>query len=92
MKGVLFLLAASLAVTLTLATSSLDDSDWRDFKERFGKSYATPEEEENRKYIFLQSRDRIARHNDRFLAGLERHTQKISKFSDMVSCYCYQAM
>ena len=85
MRTALFLLAACLAITSTFAKPSQEERAWWTFKAKFGKKYETPKEEETRRNLFLQSRDRMDRHNERYLAGLESHTKGINQFSDMVS-------
>ena len=81
MKVLLLLLAASMAV----AQSYHDESDWQNFKARFGKSYKTQQEEQIKKKTFLENKEQVLNHNDRHASGLEHYTKRINKFSDMVS-------
>jgi len=56
---------------------------FEDFKQKFGKSYKTKEEEEKRFGIFKQNIKTIDDHNAKYAAGKESYGLGVNQFSDL---------
>ncbi|XP_062378187.1 procathepsin L-like [Sardina pilchardus] len=80
----LIIAAASLAV-VSCASLSLEDLEFHAWKLKFGKSYRTPEEEAQRKDIWLSTRRRVLTHNILADQGIKTYRMGINHFSDMDS-------
>jgi len=55
---------------------------WVEFKEKFGKKYESPEDEMERKEVFLSTLEEVEKHNIKFEQGLSTYQQGINYFSD----------
>ena len=78
MKIILLILSVSFCSVLTSLAEF--DQEWKEWKETFGKSYGSSEEEE-RKAVWLNNRKFVERHNK------ERHSYsvRLNQFGDLVS-------
>jgi len=56
---------------------------FEDFKQKFGKSYQTKEEEEKRFGIFKQNIKTIDDHNAKYAAGKVSYSLGVNQFSDL---------
>ncbi|KAE8573144.1 procathepsin L [Halyomorpha halys] len=81
-----------LCFTLTLALSALslpfdqsEDEEWNAYKIKYGKSYATKEEDQLRKNIYFDNKHRIAKHNDLHANGIKTYKLGVNKFADMTA-------
>jgi Cathepsin propeptide inhibitor domain (I29) len=65
------------------ATSTLQDfEDWAAFKVQFKKTY--PRADKQRRFeIFVNTKQEIEEHNNRYDQGLETYTMGINSFSDL---------
>jgi hypothetical protein len=55
------------------------------FQAMHSKRYATDMEEKFRMKIFMENKQRVARHNTKFAAGIHPFQMGLNKYSDMVS-------
>ncbi|XP_041964360.1 procathepsin L-like isoform X1 [Alosa sapidissima] len=78
----LIIAAASLAV-VSCASLSLEDLEFHAWKLKFGKVYRTPEEEAQRKDIWLSTRRRVLTHNILADQGIKTYRMGMNHFSDM---------
>ncbi|XP_014273553.1 procathepsin L-like [Halyomorpha halys] len=85
-------LAFVLCFTLTLALSALslpfdqsEDEEWNAYKIKYGKSYATKEEDQLRKNIYFDNKHRIVKHNNLHANGIKTYKLGVNKFADMTS-------
>jgi len=60
-------------------------SQWLQFKNSYGKTYASPSEEQTRMKVFAENQAMIDSHNTRFRAGLETYTLRMNKFGDLLA-------
>ncbi|XP_061100195.1 cystein proteinase inhibitor protein salarin-like [Conger conger] len=58
------------------------DQEFEIWKKKYGKTYATPEEEARRKQAWLETRVRVTEHNRNYLAGKETWTMGANMFAD----------
>jgi len=58
------------------------NSDWREFKEQFEKSYSS-EEDAFRKTIFAENMKKIQEHNEKFQAGIVSFDMGMNEFADL---------
>jgi len=83
MKFVALSIVLVLAVSLASANQKYDD-EWELFKKTHSKTY--PEvEEEFRKKIYLDNRQKIAAHNELHQKGEVSFTQAMNKYGDLLS-------
>ncbi|KAG7455026.1 hypothetical protein MATL_G00252150 [Megalops atlanticus] len=67
-----------------LFPSEMDvDKEFEDWKIKFEKSYATPEEEAERKKIWLATRAMVIEHNKKHEQGLVTWTMGLNHFADL---------
>ncbi|KAF2904127.1 hypothetical protein ILUMI_02050 [Ignelater luminosus] len=77
------ILAVAFAVTHCLPLSDSEARQWNDFKLKYNKVYATPEEENARQNIFLQNLKEFEEHNAKYEAGLVSYTKGVNQFADI---------
>ncbi|XP_068201401.1 procathepsin L-like [Palaemon carinicauda] len=82
MMKVLALFFGLLAV---VACSPASNGEWEDFKNNFGKSYETPEDESYRKSVFDANNKLVKDHNELFRQGQETFDLKINEFADLTN-------
>ncbi|XP_076155600.1 cathepsin L-like peptidase [Alosa pseudoharengus] len=78
----LLIAVASLAV-VSYASLSLEDLEFQTWKFKFGKVYRTPEEEAQRKDIWLSTRRIVLSHNILADQGIKTYRMDMNHFSDM---------
>ncbi|GAB6027064.1 hypothetical protein CHUAL_013791 [Chamberlinius hualienensis] len=64
---------------------STNDSEWENFKIKFGRKYKSPTEEYYRKKIFLNNKLTIDRHNQRYAEGRSTFTLGINQLADLTT-------
>uniref|UniRef100_A0A1B6FW15 Cathepsin propeptide inhibitor domain-containing protein n=1 Tax=Cuerna arida TaxID=1464854 RepID=A0A1B6FW15_9HEMI len=81
------LLAAIVAVALSHAFAVSEDDliQWQNFKVKYNKVYATPEEELKRRDIFLKNLKYVREHNEKYKRGEVSFEVGINEFSDMTN-------
>ncbi|CAG2117960.1 unnamed protein product, partial [Medioppia subpectinata] len=67
------------------------EHEFNSFKINHSKQYSTAEEEEQRKVNFLQTLQRIEKHNELFKRGLESYEKGVNQFADLTDAE-YQSM
>ncbi|KAI4876599.1 hypothetical protein NFI96_034279, partial [Prochilodus magdalenae] len=78
------LLAVAVLVVMAGAASvSLEDLEFHGWKEKFGKSYSSEEEESRRKMIWLESRKLVLQHNLLADQGIKSYRLGLNHFADM---------
>jgi len=85
MRGAILLLIALVAVEATPLSGSAYLARWNQFKQKYGKSYATAEEETTRFNIFIENQRYIDQHNEQFNAGKSTYKLGMNKFSDLTN-------
>ncbi|CAG9833352.1 unnamed protein product [Diabrotica balteata] len=60
-----------------------DQEQFAEFKQKFQKSYESPEEDKNRFKIFQENLRKIEEHNKKYEKGETTYTMGINQFSDM---------
>jgi cathepsin L len=58
-------------------------NEWNDFKLEHKKIYGSIEEERYRLSIYLENRDLIAQHNQRYALGLETYEMGLNHLADL---------
>ena len=58
--------------------------EWASWKVQYEKSYSSVDEERRRMMIFLDHKQLIARHNERYYKGEVTYKMGLNQFSDMV--------
>ncbi|XP_067654995.1 procathepsin L-like [Haliotis asinina] len=77
-----------LCVTLAVLRSSLginpatEEEEWQEWKARYGKSYPTDEEDEDRRNVWLENYDYVTAHNAR---NDVTYKMELNKFADELS-------
>ncbi|XP_055904307.1 crustapain-like [Eupeodes corollae] len=86
MKFQLFkvLLIIASVFAFTYATSCTDD-DWMSFKEKYKKTYKSPEDESNHQKTFCENIKTIDEHNELYERGATTYALGVSQFADMTS-------
>ena len=74
--------ASSLALGAITYRDVLNE-EWLSFKAKFNKTYSDPAEDNYRFKVFLGTKHKIARHNQRQANGLHSYTLGINKFADL---------
>lgn len=59
------------------------NEEWQEYKAKFNKIYADKHEDNYRFKLFLDSKHKIARHNQRHANGLHSYTLGLNKYADM---------
>lgn len=80
------LLLAGIAVGAALAVVTYRDvltEEWNEFKLKYNKSYADESEDKFRFKVFLDTKHKIARHNQRHANGLHSYSLGLNKYADM---------
>lgn len=57
--------------------------EWQGFKESFGKQYSNLREEHLRFQLYLQNKDLIQEHNEKYEKGLVSFSMKMNEFGDL---------
>ncbi|XP_066992744.2 cathepsin L [Anabrus simplex] len=78
-------LCTILAVSQALSYSELVKQEWNTFKLQHRKKYASPREEEYRMQIFMETANKIAKHNEAFARGEVSYKMGLNKFADMTN-------
>ncbi|XP_066975670.1 procathepsin L-like [Macrobrachium rosenbergii] len=78
-------LALFLCILAVASCSPAGNDEWEDFKNNFGKSYDTPEEESYRKTVFEANSKTVKEHNALFQQGLETFDLKINEYGDLTN-------
>ncbi|EEZ97693.1 procathepsin L [Tribolium castaneum] len=73
---------SQLSIGVTL--ENLLQEEWMAFKLTYNKSYASPEEENFRREIFIENRHKIARFNQEYGRGQWSFVQQLNNFADML--------
>ncbi|KAE8573289.1 digestive cysteine proteinase 1 [Halyomorpha halys] len=81
-----------LYFTLILVSSAFsiplnpnEEEEWNAYKSKYGKSYATKEEDQLRKNIYLDNKFRVVKHNKLYDNGAETYRLGINNFADLTS-------
>ncbi|KAI4876598.1 hypothetical protein NFI96_034277 [Prochilodus magdalenae] len=78
------LIAVAVLVVMARAASvSLEDLEFHAWKEKFGKSYGSEEEESQRKMIWLDNRKMVLEHNKLADQGIKSYRLGMNQFADM---------
>ncbi|KAJ9600336.1 hypothetical protein L9F63_009412, partial [Diploptera punctata] len=56
--------------------------EWTQFKLKYGKYYENNFEEEFRMKVFLETKEKVAKHNAEYELGLHTYTLGINRFAD----------
>ncbi|XP_036449145.1 cathepsin L1-like [Colossoma macropomum] len=80
---VLLAVAALVVVATSAASVSVEDLEFNAWKQQFGKSYGSVEEESQRKIIWLDNRKLILEHNMLADQGLKSYRLGMNRFADM---------
>lgn len=83
MNSALIILAIAIAVKADIY-SSVVEQEWKEFKLEHKKVYQDETEEYFRMKIFIENREKIARHNQLYAIGLVPHKLGITQFADML--------
>ncbi|CAG9855953.1 unnamed protein product [Phyllotreta striolata] len=93
MNAKLLLLFLFVAVAFANAESNdlriedIEDREeaWRQFKIKYNKKYDTPEEENKRKAIFLDTHKDVTEHNKKYKNNEVSYSQGIYEFADLTA-------
>lgn len=81
------LIVATVAISATFAAvvtyRDVLTEEWNEFKARYNKSYEDKSEDNYRFKIFLETKHKIAKHNQRQANGLHSFTLGMNKYADM---------
>ncbi|XP_036449135.1 cathepsin L1-like [Colossoma macropomum] len=77
------LAVAALVVVAGAASVSVEDLEFNTWKQKFGKSYGSVEEESQRKMVWLDNRKLILEHNMLADQGLKSYRLGMNRFADM---------
>jgi len=72
-----------ICLFIASAYAEINDSDWTNFKVKYGKVYKDELSEKAHYNTFLETRTAIKEHNKKFDAGLVSYYKGINQFSDM---------
>ncbi|XP_067004611.2 cathepsin L [Anabrus simplex] len=78
-------LCTILVVSQALSYSELVKQEWNTFKLQHRKKYASPREEQYRMQIFMETANKIAKHNEAFARGEVSYKMGLNKFADMTN-------
>ncbi|KAI1895072.1 hypothetical protein AGOR_G00102510 [Albula goreensis] len=59
------------------------DKEFEEWKQKFEKSYESPEEEAKRKKLWLQTRVMVTEHNRKYQRGMVTYTMGVNQFADL---------
>lgn len=86
MKVAIVLVSLLGLVACSLARSTIyEDFEWKSYKLNFDKSYDNEDEESLRKQIFLNNKNAIDEHNERWLVGDEDYEMEVNEYTDMLN-------
>ena len=71
-----------LVATVALSAKIPQQSQWEDFKIKFGKSYRSLSHEAERRNIFMSTLNEIEEHNALYEQGLSTYFQGVNFYSD----------
>ncbi|XP_068084043.1 cathepsin L isoform X3 [Anabrus simplex] len=60
-----------------------NEMDWDNFKIVYHRKYASPLEEQHRKKIYMENKQKITEHNKRFMDGEVSYTMRLNEYGDM---------
>ncbi|XP_067824764.1 cathepsin K-like [Heptranchias perlo] len=80
----LFVMCILTVVSMAL-TNPIIDEEWEIWKETYGKSYPSVEEDQARRAIWLQNLEKIAAHNAQYSEGNSTYELAINHFGDLTS-------
>jgi len=80
---ILACVAVSLSVAVVVTYRDVLREEWNEFKARYNKTYVDQTEDNYRFKIFLETKHKIAKHNQRHANGLHSYTLGINKYADM---------
>lgn len=72
-----------LAISISETFNELKDKEWKNFKQKFSKSYPTKLEERRRKRVFMKNLSQINRINRNFEQGRASFKGKVYKWNDL---------
>lgn len=76
----------AVIAVVVVATQALNlDSEWENFKTKYGKNHLTSQEHDARKNIFANNLKFIEKHNAEHALGLHTFTVGINKFADLTN-------
>jgi Cathepsin propeptide inhibitor domain (I29) len=70
-------------VILAVSLDQLMVDEWNGFKLKHNKVYDTLSEEQYRYGVYLENRDFIAQHNQRYALGLETYEMGLNDLADL---------
>nr|AKO90279.1 cathepsin L1 [Tigriopus japonicus] len=81
-----FLVALSLLVSTASAVSFFEVvvEEWEAWKYIHGQNYSTPAEEKFRMKVFMENKNKVAKHNNRAHRGLHTYFLKMNKYGDLL--------
>ncbi|KAG9333566.1 hypothetical protein JZ751_011403 [Albula glossodonta] len=63
------------------------DKEFEEWKQKFEKSYESPEEEAKRKKLWLQTRVMVTEHNRKYQRGMVTYTMGVNQFADLTLAF-----
>lgn len=88
-------MSAALAVAFAVTAEEVIRSEWKAFKTKHARNYASADEELLRLKVFMENSLFIARHNEKYEKGLKSYSLGMNQFGDLLhhefvqltSCY-----
>ncbi|XP_068128655.1 procathepsin L-like [Hyperolius riggenbachi] len=71
------------AIFLCVSCSLLLDQEWKAWKSKHEKTYATPYQEEFRRKAWEQTWHKVQKHNQKYEEGLTKYTMAVNTFADL---------
>jgi C1A family cysteine protease len=78
----LFILFAFVGVFISLGHAFRKKTQWNDYKELYGKIYHGSQEDEAHRLLWLNTKEMVEDHNQKFFRGEVTYEMKINKFAD----------
>ncbi|XP_067871953.1 cathepsin K-like [Heterodontus francisci] len=72
-----------LTVTSTASANPIIDEEWEIWKQAYGKSYPSVQEDMARRAIWLENMEKIAAHNAQYRQGISTYEMAMNQFGDL---------
>jgi cathepsin K len=70
-------------IVLSTTVESVFRNEWNEFKLEHGKAYKSLDEENHRYGVYLENREYISQHHQRYALGLETYNMALNHMSDL---------
>ncbi|KAB0798066.1 hypothetical protein PPYR_09059 [Photinus pyralis] len=75
---------SKVQIITSLSTDDILELEWSNFKKTFQKNYSTLTEDRQRKEIFIENRNKVAKFNQAYGFGYHSFVKKLNEYADML--------